>query len=63
MPSSKPLDPKATVFTPGAVCHYLSQQKPNPKAPIFVPSQPPPKRVQNLLKELQVSYDSYRFHY
>lgn len=59
MPSSKRLNPKAAVFTPGAAYHYLL----NPKAPIFIPSQPRPKRVQNLLQDLQISYDSYRVYY
>jgi hypothetical protein len=65
MPSSSPLNPKATVFTPKIpIASSSSQHKLNPKAPVFVPrqqqQQQQSKVVQGLLQQLQASCDSYR---
>jgi hypothetical protein len=64
MPSSSPLNPKATVFTPKIpIASSSSQHKLNPKAPVFVPrqqQQQQSKFVQGLLQQLQASCDSYR---
>jgi hypothetical protein len=38
MPSTSPLDPKATTFAP-RIAGPSSQQELNPKAPVFTPSQ------------------------
>jgi hypothetical protein len=63
MPSTSPLDPKATTFAP-RIASPSSQQKLNPKAPVFTPSQQlgpsqQAKIMQGLVQQLQASYDSY----
>jgi hypothetical protein len=63
MPSTSPLDPKATTFAP-RIASPSSQQKLNPKAPVFLPSQQlgssqQAKIMQGLVQQLQASYDSY----
>jgi hypothetical protein len=69
MPSSSPLNPKATVFTPKIpIASSSSQHKLNPKPPVFVPrqqqqQQQQSKVVQGLLQQLQASCDSYRVYY
>ncbi|KAI4724038.1 hypothetical protein E4T49_08242 [Aureobasidium sp. EXF-10728] len=52
MPSSTPLNPKATVFTPSAPT--LSAPKLNPEAATFIPARKP-KHVERLIQELQAS--------